>query len=72
MAKTITIEFTDAQWELIKEHYPQQYYVEPDNDLSQRSEWTEALVSKWLKYMIQVDVNAQIQVKAARTDSFDV
>ena len=70
MAKTNTIEFTDAQWELIKEHYPTQYYVDPDNDLSQKSEWTEALVSKWLKQGIQVEVNSQIRVKAAEEDSF--
>ena len=70
MAKTITIEFTDAQWELVKEHYPKQYYVDPDNDLSQKSEWTEELVSKWLKQGIQVEVNSQIQAKAAATNPF--
>ena len=72
MAKTITIEFTDAQWELVKEHYPKQYYVDPDNDLTTHAEWTEELVSKWLKSEIQAEVVDHINFLAARTDSFDV
>ena len=32
MATTISIEFTDAQWELIKEHYPNNV-VDPDSGM---------------------------------------
>ena len=71
MAKTITIEFTDAQWELIKEHYPKQYY-DDSNDMNSHSAWTEELVAKWLKFGVQTEVNDQINFKAVRTDSFDV
>ena len=71
MAKTITIEFTDAQWELIKEHYPTQYYDDPE-DLSTLSVWTEVLLANWFKEVVHREVNSQIQIKASHTDSFNV
>ena len=71
MAKTITIEFTDAQWELIKEHYPKQYY-DDSYDMNSHSAWTEELVAKWLKFGVQSEVNDQMHFKAGKTNSFDV
>ena len=71
MAKTITIEFTDAQWELIKEHYPPQYWVDPKN-MVEFKEWTVDLLATWLKQTVQLEVNTQINFQASRTDSFDV
>lgn len=71
MAKTITIEFTDAQWELVKEHYPSQYWVDPTN-MVEFKEWTVDLLATWLKQTVQLEVNTQINFQASRADSFDV
>ena len=70
MAVTVTIEFTDAQWELIKEHYPTQYFVNPDDNLTDKLEWTELLLAKWLKQGVQVDVNSHIRLKEIESNPF--
>ena len=69
MAKTITIEFTDAQWELVKEHYPPQYWVDPQH-MVEFKEWTAELLATWLKQEVQAQVNTQIAFQATQVNPF--
>ena len=60
---TITIEFTDAQWELLKEFYPAQMSGIAKYEL-EGGEWTvEALASVYKKRIV-AEIQAQRRMKA--------
>jgi hypothetical protein len=67
MAKTITIEFTDAQWELIKTHLP-------TGDADDESEWTVEKVAVYIQNTIKKEVTFQIEQKVMQAQGgvFDV
>ena len=68
MAKTIALEFTDAQWELIKEHYTIL------DDRNEGVECTEETFAHAVQRYIGIKVTSIIANKAkeANKDSFNV
>ena len=70
MAKTVTIEFTDAQWELILANYP----TRADGKGKHPDALTEDILATYLledvKNMTTMEV--QQKVATAQKDAFDV
>ena len=67
MAVTVSIEFSDAQWELVKQYHPKL----PNEDGTRPTEVTTALMSIWGKDHIQQVVlrhMEQAAVDKARED----
>ena len=62
MSVTINIEFSDAQWELIKKHHPKL----PNEDGTKPTEVTTALMSIWGKDYIQ-----QVVLRAMEREAVD-
>ena len=56
---TISIEFTDGQWELIKQFYPKNVIVPAP------AEWTVELLASVYKQRITDEIPAQRRLKAA-------
>lgn len=56
---TISIEFTDGQWELIKQFYPKNVIVPAP------AEWTVELLASVYKQRITDEIQSQRRLKAA-------
>ena len=77
MAKTVTIEFTDAQWDLIVNHYSYNKYFDglPDMpDEETRNDITLEILGKVLKNNVHKNVTAHMEKVGhkALVDSFNV
>ena len=70
MAVQITLDFTDAQWELVKEHF----VVGSDKGSGQPIFATPETLKEKLEKMVRAEVTNSIKHKAAREqeDAFDV
>lgn len=62
MAQTITIELTDAQWELAQKYY---YYVNPDTKMSVRPTTIEELTTALFNHL-KGRVNNEVSAEKAR------
>ena len=76
MAKTVNIEFTDAQWELINTHYTYDKYLDnieglPDEEVT---EITPDILGNVLKNNVHKNVTAHMEKVGhkALVDSFNV
>tara|TARA_Y100000310_G_scaffold310623_1_gene356055 strand:- start:582 stop:803 length:222 start_codon:yes stop_codon:yes gene_type:complete len=66
MAKTITIEWTDAQWELILAHFPQSI-----GGFDAYDGWSEGLLAHCYQRRISREVVQQMLLKHLETSEFD-
>ena len=67
MAKTVTIEFTDAQWALLVQYFPPMVggYAPPDDT------WTEAALAEAYQRHISLSVQQAMRANLATTTEFD-
>ena len=67
MAKTVTIEFTDAQWALIAQYFPPMVggYAPPDDT------WTEAALAEAYQRHIALNVTQAMRASMVTTTEFD-
>ncbi len=70
MAKIISIEFTDAQWKLIEEHFPN--YENDENGNPHHKDITEDELKNVIIEKIRFDVEACIKDTAIRTATASV
>ena len=67
MAKTVTIEWTDAQWALLVQYLPRRIgNYAPLNDI-----WTEAAVAEAYQRHIALNVEQSMRANLATTTEFD-
>ena len=66
MAKIIEVEFTDAQWELILEHFPKSI-----GGFNAYEGWTEALLAEAYQRRIANEVVDQMRYQMLTTTEFD-
>ena len=67
MAKTVTIEFTDAHWALIAQYFPPMVggYAPPDDT------WTEAALAEAYQRHIALNVQQAMRADLATSTEFD-
>lgn len=66
MAKTLTIEFTDEQWELILEYFPKSI-----GGFAAYEGWTEALLAEAYQRRIASEAVIQMSFNHQTTTEFD-